>query len=67
MTTTTKGSETTGRTGVESELRAAARRCGLTMRDLATELGVTPGYLSMLGSGQRKWTAEMRGEGDRQC
>ena len=60
MTTTTKGNETTDGTGVETELRAAARRCGLTMRELAAELGVTPGYLSMLGSGQRKWTAEMR-------
>ena len=60
MTTTTKGNETTERTGVESELRAAARRCGLTMRELAAELGVTPGYLSMLGSGQRKWTQTMR-------
>ena len=60
MTTTTKGNETTERTGVESELRAVARRCGLTMRELAAELGVTPGYLSMLGSGQRKWTQTMR-------
>ena len=46
--------------GYETELRAAARRCGLTMRELAAKMGVTPGYLSMLGSGQRKWTATMR-------
>ena len=30
------------------------------MRELAAELGVTPGYLSMLGSGQRNWTTSMR-------
>ena len=61
MTTTTrKNNGTRDRTGTESALRAAARRCGLTMRELAAELGVTPGYLSMLGSGQRTWTARMR-------
>ena len=60
MTTASRNNGTRGRTGVETELRAAARRCGLTMRELAAELGVTPGYLSMLGSGQRKWTAGMR-------
>ena len=60
MTTTTKGNETTERTGVESELRAAARRCGLTMRELAAELGVTRGYLSLLASGRRRWTTRMR-------
>ncbi len=60
MTTATKDNETKDKTGTESALRAAARRCGLTMRELAAELGVTPGYLSMLGSGQRKWTARMR-------
>ena len=50
----------TAAAGYETEFRAAARRCGLTMRELAAELGVTPGYLSMLGSGQRKWTQTMR-------
>ena len=34
MTTTTKGNGTRDRTGAETELRAAARRCGLTMRSL---------------------------------
>ena len=60
MTTTTKSNGTRNKTGAETELRAAARRCGLTMRELAAELGITPGYLSMLGSGQRRWTAELR-------
>ena len=60
MTTTTKGNGTRNKTGAETQLRTAARRRGLTMRELAAELGVTPGYLSMLGSGQRKWTAKMR-------
>ena len=60
MATTTKSNGTTERTGVESELRAAARRCGLTMRELAAEVGVTPGYLSLLASGRRRWTTRMR-------
>ena len=60
MATTTKSKETTDRTGIETELRAAARRCGLTMSELAAELGVTRGYLSLLASGRRRWTTRMR-------
>ena len=60
MATTTKSKETTDRTGIETELRAAARRCGLTMSELAAELGVTRGYLSLLASGRRRWTTGMR-------
>ena len=46
--------------GYETELRAAARCCGLTMSELAAELGVTRGYLSLLASGRRRWTTRMR-------
>ena len=46
--------------GYETEIRAAARRCGLTMKELAAKMGVTPGYLSELASGRRRWTPKMR-------
>ena len=66
MTTATATATMSDRTkdtaaaGYESELRAAARRCGLTMSELAAELGVTRGYLSLLASGRRRWTIRMR-------
>ena len=62
MTTATMSNRTKGTSaaGYESELRAAARRCGLTMSELASELGVTRGYLSLLASGRRRWTTRMR-------
>ena len=44
----------------ESELRAAARRKGLTMKELAALMGVSPGYLSTLATGRRPWTQAMR-------
>ena len=50
----------TAAAGYETELRAAARRCGLTMKELAAKMGVTPGYLSELASGRRRWTPKMR-------
>ena len=50
----------TAAAGYETELRAAARRCGLTMKELAAKIGVTPGYLSELASGRRRWTPKMR-------
>ena len=50
----------TAAAGYETELRAAARRCGLTMKEVAAELGVSRGYLSELASGRRRWTPEMR-------
>ncbi len=51
-TTTTKGTET--------RLRAAARRRGLTMTELAGKMGVTAGYLSKIAMGGRPWTPTMR-------
>ena len=44
----------------ESELRAAARRRGLTMKELAAKMGMTPGYLSQIATGGRPWTPKMR-------
>ena len=44
----------TGRAGVgrETALRAAARRNGLTMNELAAMIGVTPNHLSQIASGE---------------
>ena len=44
----------------ESELRAAARRHGLTMKELAHLMGVNAGYLSDVANGRRPWTPMMR-------
>ena len=44
----------------ESELRAAARRRGLTMKELAAMMGVSVGYLSQIANGGRPWTPKMR-------
>ena len=44
----------------ETELRAAARRKGLTMRELAALMGVSPGYLSTVATGKRPWNQAMR-------
>ena len=44
----------------ESELRAAARRHGLTMRELAARVGVTPGHLSAVATGRRPWSPALR-------
>ena len=63
MTTTTMatGTTTTETTaGAESELRAAARRRGLTMKELAVKMGVSAGYLSQIANGGRPWTPKMR-------
>ena len=48
----------TGR--AESELRAAARRHGLCMKELAHRMGVNAGYLSDVANGRRPWTPMMR-------
>ena len=40
----------------ESELRAAARRRGLTVKELADLMGVNHGYLSTVASGRRPWS-----------
>ena len=45
----------------ESELKAAARRRGLTMKELAAAMmGVSAGYLSQIANGRRPWTPKMR-------
>ena len=62
MTTATMatGTRTTRTAGAESELRAAARRRGLTMKELAVKMGVSAGYLSGLSTGRTPWTPKMR-------
>ena len=61
MTTATQTTGTgTTRTAAESELRAAARRRGLTMKELAALMGVSAGYLSQIANGKRQWTPKMR-------
>ena len=44
----------------ESELRAAARRRGLTMKELAALMGVSASYLSQIANGGRPWPPKMR-------
>ena len=44
----------------ESELRAAARRHGLHLKELAVKMGVNYGYLSSVASGRRPWTPLLR-------
>ena len=62
MTTATKatGTRTTETGGRESELRAAARWRGLTIKELAALMGMSPGYLSQVANGGRPWTPKMR-------
>ena len=57
LATSTRTTETAGR---ESELRAAARRRGVTMKELAALMGVSAGYLSQVANGHRPWTPKMR-------
>ena len=44
----------------ESDLRAAARRRGITMKELAALMDVSVGYLSQIANGKRPWTPKMR-------
>ena len=44
----------------ESELKAAARRHGLNLKELAVKMGVNYGYLSSVASGRRPWTPLLR-------
>ena len=44
----------------ESELRAAARRHGLTMQELADRMGISDRYLSMLSTGKASWSQAMK-------
>ena len=62
MTTATMatGTRTTETAAAETELRAAARRRGLTMQELAARMGVSTGYLSQISTGRRPWTPKMR-------
>ena len=50
----------TGRGKPESELRAAARRRGLTVKQLASLMGVDYGYLCSVASGRRPWSPMLR-------
>ncbi len=62
-TTTTKQKTTASRKSQrkpESELRAAARRHGLTMGELADRMGISTRYLSMLSTGKRAWSPALR-------
>ena len=53
--------ETASATGKpESELRAAARRHGLTLKELAKKMGVSYGYLSSVSAGRRPWSPMLR-------
>ena len=58
--TTTQTNRTKETAGAESELRAAARRRGLTMKELAAMMGVNAGYLAQIANGGRPWTPKMR-------
>ena len=58
--TTAQTNRTKETAGAESELRAAARRRGLTMKELAAMMGVSAGYLSQIANGGRPWTLKMR-------
>ena len=62
MTTATRATtnRTTETAAAESELRAAARRRGVMMKDLAALMGVSAGYLSQIANGRRPWTPKMR-------
>ena len=49
-----------GRGKAESELKAAARRHGLNLKELANRMGVNYGYLSSVASGCRPWSPMLR-------
>ena len=44
----------------ESELRAAARRKGLTVKELSALMGVSASHLSQVGTGKKPWTPNLR-------
>ena len=62
MTTATpvNGTRTTERARHETELKAAARRRGLTLKELAAKMGVSTGYLSGVSTGRTPWTPRLR-------
>ncbi len=53
------GNEAANRGRAESELRAAARRRGLTLKELASLMGVNYGHLCTVANGHRPWTSNM--------
>ena len=44
----------------ESELRAAARRQGLTLKELAALMGASYSHLCSVANGHRPWTPDLR-------
>ena len=54
------GQETAHRGKPESELRAAARRHGLTLKELAVRMGVSYSYLCQVANWQRPWSPMLR-------
>ena len=44
----------------ETRLRAAARRRGITMKELAAKMGVSASHLSQIATGRKPWTPKMR-------
>ena len=57
---TQAGGHDTNKGKPESELRAAARRHGLTLKELASLMGVNYGYLSSVANGRRPWSPMLR-------
>ena len=59
--TRTNAAATAERVGrPESELRAAARKKGLTVKELAALMGVSASHLSQVGTGKKPWTPSLR-------
>ena len=54
------GSEAENRGKPESELRAAARRHGYTLKELADRMGVNYSHLCSVANGRRPWTTDLR-------
>ena len=44
----------------ESELRAAARRHGYTLKELAAQMGASYSHLCSVANGHRPWTPELK-------
>ena len=59
-TTTNAATPAERRGRPESELRAAARKEGLTMKELAALMGVSASHLSQVGTGKKPWTPNLR-------
>ena len=54
------GAKEQGKGKPESQLRAAARRKGLTLKQLADKMGVSYGYVSQVSTGSRPWSTMLR-------